>query len=242
MSTIAIRGFISGYMEKMAQDPLDRPIDPYGPFRNEPIGGFRRSHPPVSGFDALREMLAAGQPKRQALPTEMPAGRSRLLDPNTPVNLQLERVPVPEVPGQAETLAEISRRPEVPVDISQHRQLKMTPFTAGGSPTTSGQAVTWKEPQTPAPGSRWNIADFLKKWGGPAALGAAAVGGGSLLWDYMNRKNREAEGKPGISIKKALLLSLVLGIPLGLATKYLSSPQGRMQLASLFNRGEPVSA
>ena len=52
-------------------------------------------------------------------------------------------------------------------------------------------------------------------WG--AALGAGAVGAGSIGMDLLRKKKREAEGKPAASVKKALLLSMGLGIPLGVA-------------------------
>ena len=88
-------------------------------------------------------------------------------------------------------------------------------------------------PVAPKSSNRSAIMSLLGKWALPAAAGAAVVGGGSMAMDAMNRKKREAEGKPGISVKKALFLGLAFGLPVAVVTKMLATPEGRTQLAGL---------
>lgn len=62
---------------------------------------------------------------------------------------------------------------------------------------------------------------MLKTWMGPAAIGAGAVGAGSMGMDMMRKKKRVAVGKKPVDVKRALLLSVGLGVPLGVASSIL---------------------
>jgi len=173
MNAIAIRGFVSGYMEKTAQPVGPRPTSRGGDTW-DPAGGV--SYGPE-------------QPEQGSVPlSAMPAAARG------------------EVSGGG---------------------VRSTGLPAGAPTKTKGAPEMGARSQ-----NLHNLRRLLTEWVAPAAAGAAVVGGASVGIDALRRRKREAKGKPAIDIKRAVLLSVALGVPLGIAVQMVSTGTGRAQLAS----------
>jgi len=109
------------------------------------------------------------------------------------------------------------KRPIIPVGADMKTTGMVSPNVDPEYPTQRG--ITGLENMTTAKENYTALSNMLKSWMAPAAIGAGVVGAGSVGMDLLRKKKRVAAGKKPVNIKRALLLSVGLGIPLGVATK-----------------------